>query len=130
MYKRQVLCCAVTGLLVSPVSWDHHWIWVVPGLLFLAAHVRFGPGWFGVAVAWLGVAATFRWEDYPDGADPFLRTGAGALFGNLYVLAGLAALAYAACWVCLRPPLASPPQVRPGTRAAAAGCRRPPTGRR
>lgn len=27
-----VLACAVTGLLVSPVSWTHHWIWVVPAL--------------------------------------------------------------------------------------------------
>jgi alpha-1,2-mannosyltransferase len=27
-----VLACALTGLLVSPVSWDHHWVWVVPGV--------------------------------------------------------------------------------------------------
>ncbi|WP_157767752.1 glycosyltransferase 87 family protein [Actinosynnema pretiosum] len=26
-----VLACAVTGTLVSPVSWPHHWVWVVPG---------------------------------------------------------------------------------------------------
>ena len=29
------LCCAVTGLLVSPVSWTHHWVWAVPLLVWL-----------------------------------------------------------------------------------------------
>jgi alpha-1,2-mannosyltransferase len=28
--------CALTGLLVSPVSWDHHWVWVLPILAVLA----------------------------------------------------------------------------------------------
>jgi Glycosyltransferase family 87 len=25
-----LLTCALTGLLISPVSWDHHWVWIVP----------------------------------------------------------------------------------------------------
>jgi glycosyl transferase family 87 len=29
------LTCALTGLVVSPVSWDHHWVWIVPGLAWL-----------------------------------------------------------------------------------------------
>ena len=32
-----ILLTAVVGLLDSPVSWDHHWVWVVPGVL-AAAH--------------------------------------------------------------------------------------------
>ena len=28
---------ALTGLLVSPISWDHHWVWIAPGVL-VAAH--------------------------------------------------------------------------------------------
>jgi alpha-1,2-mannosyltransferase len=32
-----VLMAALTGLLVSPISWDHHWIWIVPGVV-VAAH--------------------------------------------------------------------------------------------
>jgi alpha-1,2-mannosyltransferase len=28
------LACAITGLLVSPISWDHHWVWVVPVLVY------------------------------------------------------------------------------------------------
>ncbi len=32
-----LLCCALTGLLVSPISWDHHWVWIVPAVV-VAAH--------------------------------------------------------------------------------------------
>ncbi|WP_245687649.1 glycosyltransferase 87 family protein [Streptacidiphilus griseoplanus] len=32
-----VVCTAITGLLVSPISWTHHWVWCVPLLLLLAA---------------------------------------------------------------------------------------------
>jgi alpha-1,2-mannosyltransferase len=32
-----LLMAALTGLLVSPISWDHHWIWIVPGVV-VAAH--------------------------------------------------------------------------------------------
>src|SRR5262249_30727143 len=28
-----VICVALFGLLVSPVSWSHHWVWVLPALL-------------------------------------------------------------------------------------------------
>lgn len=30
-----VVCCGMTGLLVSPISWTHHWIWAVPLLVLL-----------------------------------------------------------------------------------------------
>ncbi|MEU5695041.1 glycosyltransferase 87 family protein [Actinosynnema sp. NPDC020468] len=35
-----LLITAFTGLLVSPISWSHHWVWVVPlaGLLVRARH--------------------------------------------------------------------------------------------
>jgi alpha-1,2-mannosyltransferase len=26
-----LLTCALTGLLASPISWDHHWVWIIPG---------------------------------------------------------------------------------------------------
>jgi alpha-1,2-mannosyltransferase len=32
-----LLTAALTGLLVSPISWDHHWVWIVPGAV-VAAH--------------------------------------------------------------------------------------------
>jgi len=30
-----VLVCAATGLLVSPISWLHHFVWIVPALIWL-----------------------------------------------------------------------------------------------
>jgi alpha-1,2-mannosyltransferase len=33
-----VLTCALTGLLVSPISWDHHWVWIVPAITVLAVY--------------------------------------------------------------------------------------------
>jgi alpha-1,2-mannosyltransferase len=27
---------AITGLLISPVSWEHHWVYVIPLLIWLA----------------------------------------------------------------------------------------------
>ena len=35
-----VLCTAVTALLVSPISWTHHWVWCVPLIVVLAAEAR------------------------------------------------------------------------------------------
>jgi alpha-1,2-mannosyltransferase len=32
-----ILACGLTGLLVSPISWDHHWVWIVLGVA-VAAH--------------------------------------------------------------------------------------------
>jgi len=32
-----LLMAAVTGLLVSPISWDHHWVWIAP-IAVVAAH--------------------------------------------------------------------------------------------
>jgi alpha-1,2-mannosyltransferase len=33
-----LLTCALTGLLVSPISWDHHWVWIVPGTVVAAVY--------------------------------------------------------------------------------------------
>src|SRR4029077_8016758 len=58
-----MLACALTGLLVSPLSWDHHWVWVAPGLALLlhlgataaGRLVRFG--WGGAPAVLFGVFA-------------------------------------------------------------------------
>jgi alpha-1,2-mannosyltransferase len=33
-----ILACALTGLLVSPVTWDHHWVWVAPAVAAAASY--------------------------------------------------------------------------------------------
>jgi alpha-1,2-mannosyltransferase len=35
-----LLLTALTGLLVSPISWDHHWVWIAPGLLTAVVYAR------------------------------------------------------------------------------------------
>lgn len=39
------LTCAITGLLVSPISWDQHWVWVVPLLAVLANRAVLAGVW-------------------------------------------------------------------------------------
>jgi alpha-1,2-mannosyltransferase len=34
-----MLVTAFLGLLVSPVSWSHHWVWVVPLVVFLLSRL-------------------------------------------------------------------------------------------
>jgi alpha-1,2-mannosyltransferase len=65
-----LLMAALTGLLISPISWDHHWVWIVPGAT-VAAHYAVqawrrgarkaaaGCGFAAVAiVAWFGAWPT------------------------------------------------------------------------
>jgi alpha-1,2-mannosyltransferase len=51
-----LLTCALTGILVSPISWDHHWVWVIPGITAAVVYgvraIRRPAGW-----AVLGLAA-------------------------------------------------------------------------
>ena len=39
-----VLICAATGLMLSPISWTHHYVWIVPVLIWLVAGVD-RPAW-------------------------------------------------------------------------------------
>ncbi|MEU9124302.1 glycosyltransferase 87 family protein [Streptomyces sp. NPDC048506] len=54
-----VLATAVTALLVSPISWSHHWVWCVPLLIALAAHTRRSP-WRRALLAVVTLAFTVR----------------------------------------------------------------------
>jgi len=51
-----MLACALTGLLISPLSWDHHWVWVAPGIALLA-HLGASAGRRAVRAAWWAAAA-------------------------------------------------------------------------
>jgi alpha-1,2-mannosyltransferase len=85
-----VLICAATGLLVSPISWVHHMVWVVPAILWLAV-AEDKPRW-GVPLA-IGTAVLFWsapiwWVPYKNTSD--LRLNAWQLLaGNSFFLAML-----------------------------------------
>lgn len=92
------LLAAVTGLLVSPVSWTHHWAIVVPGLVALATSVpRSSTRWLlSLLAAELAVASSAIWLVVA--LDPVgTRLGVlGQFSADPYVLSGLAAIAIAA----------------------------------
>jgi alpha-1,2-mannosyltransferase len=113
-----LMACALTALLISPISWDHHWVWIAPGLaVIIDAAVRARTtvariAWWALAVAVLVVygawpdfwsrkagllqgglinyapASSFAHGDNPAYAE-YHWHGLQLLAGNLYLLAGL-----------------------------------------
>ena len=86
-----VTCCAVTGLLISPFSWTHHWVWAVPLFGALAA-IAWRRRSAARGLAAVAAAAVFSpriplsWPGHPPELVRLLE-------GDLYVLCGLAVLA-------------------------------------
>ncbi len=83
-----VLVCAGTCLLVSPISWAHHMVWVVPAILWLALaddRPRLGPA-LAVGSAVLFWSAPIWWVPYKDTADLHLN-GLQLLAGNSFFFA-------------------------------------------
>ena len=90
-----VVVCGVAGLLASPVSWLHHFVWVVPLAVCLAERrpaARRFPEWF-LALGWVFVgwvtAAPFR--RLPNGADlELLWTWSQHLLASVTAIVGVA----------------------------------------
>ena len=58
-----LLVCATTGLIISPITWVHHMVWVVPVIIWLAAEAdrpRRGPLLAGFTAV-LFIAAPIWW---------------------------------------------------------------------
>lgn len=81
-----VLACAGAGLLVSPVSWEHHWVWAVPLAVALAVRAWPRRPVFGVLAAGVAVAVAVRPEVWgvPDPHAP-LHLDAGQLFWSSWL---------------------------------------------
>jgi alpha-1,2-mannosyltransferase len=94
-----LLVCALTSLVVSPISWTHHWVWVAPGVAVLAGAAWRRPTVLRVGALVAGAAffcSRVVWlaPKYPTAAHPW--HGWQLLAGNAYLLAALAALGCAA----------------------------------
>lgn len=119
-----ILTCALTGLLISPISWAHHWVWIAPALVVAAdMAVRAGAPSAGQLLsrrrsslwrlaAWAGVVAiAIPFFFLPPALVPrdtirdITLHPAPLLTGNLYVISGLVLLGLAAL-IILRPPRA------------------------
>lgn len=123
-YKQEmigILTCALTGLLISPVSWSHHWVWVAPALIVAGdMAIRIGAsvpqsiqddqdtgrfaswglrsGWRPM-ITWTAIAVLAApFFTLPEALVPAsVVQGTGAhglqvLIGNLYVITGLIVL--------------------------------------
>ena len=65
-----LLTVALTGLLASPISWDHHWVWVAPGVA-VAGHYairawRAREKWRARWIAALAAGIIFVYGAWPD----------------------------------------------------------------
>lgn len=116
-----LVTCGVTGLLVSPISWTHHWVWIAP-ILVLIAHVsllrfRAAASWPARA-AWVALPVvftllTFAWPMSMERRPALTPQGLlwllpysqerehdwnvfQFLAGNAYLFAGIALIAIAA----------------------------------
>jgi alpha-1,2-mannosyltransferase len=90
--------CALTGLLVCPISWNHHWVWVLPVAIAGGAAVAARPTAARVArlAAWVAVFGSGPIWWVPHGGDlEYRHHGWQLLLGNAYLLAGVAAVALA-----------------------------------
>jgi len=115
-----LLTCALTGLLISPVSWVHHWVWVAPWLAAIAAMALLAPGasrriWLAIA-GWITLVFV-NWPPLPvlTGArhgmnavadvpvkQPLSWHGPQVFAGNIYLYSGAAGLIALYLWSVLR----------------------------
>ncbi|MEU9119518.1 glycosyltransferase 87 family protein [Streptomyces sp. NPDC048506] len=95
--------CAATALLVSPISWSHHWVWCVPMLILLGSEAlhRAGTGarrWWTTTVALGLLFASFalwwvphRWHQHEE----LHQNGLQMLLSDVYPIAGAVVLVLA-----------------------------------
>jgi alpha-1,2-mannosyltransferase len=144
-----LVACAATGLLASPISWSHHYVYVVPALVLAA----YGPRRLGYRI--LGAALVvglFGWWPLPIGSqggyDPqaqlrprgwlllapnggnsgaveFTWRGLELIVGNYYVLTLLVFIAATACALVLTRHL-RPERAQPAPEPDAVREARPP----
>lgn len=84
---RDAVCTGLAGLLISPISWTHHWVWAIPLVLWTAGR---GGRWRPLTLAW--IVALASWPDWVGGAVALLCPPLGLILGNAYLLLGVTTL--------------------------------------
>jgi alpha-1,2-mannosyltransferase len=123
-----MVVCAITGLIVSPVSWDHHWVWIALALAVLASMAVRSQGSLRVVCGgsaallvvlfgawpslWTGGGSVVPWgliwyAPYTPGDagsthPEYQWAGLRLLAGNLYLLTGSAMLVAVAVAAIIR----------------------------
>jgi alpha-1,2-mannosyltransferase len=94
------VCTAITGLLISPISWTHHWVWCVPVAVLLCVESRV---WCAAAVLVFWSFVPWRLPHAPAAA--LHLSPPAVVVSGWYVLFGLAFLGLAARRARARPVL-------------------------
>ena len=98
----------LVGLLVSPISWSHHWVWVLPVLIWAFAGPYRGS-WAarGVAIGWLigcySYLVPILIVAQGPGTPPASRPGWQSWLGTVYVVLAMATLLAMALLARARP---------------------------
>ncbi|HEX7322622.1 MAG TPA: glycosyltransferase 87 family protein, partial [Mycobacterium sp.] len=95
-----LLVVELFGLLVSPISWTHHWVWLVPLMIWLihgplsrCAGARvLGWSWLGLTLVGVPWLLSFAQPSIWQGGRPWYLAWAGLV----YIVAALATLAWVA----------------------------------
>lgn len=104
-----IAVCGLTGLLVSPISWTHHWVWVLPAGIAAYELVPLSPAVLGPVF----VLAPVWWP--PHGGDAEYRHSVlDRLLADSYVLVALAVLVLGAVGLSRRGGRRVPAGTRPG----------------
>ncbi|MFE1771108.1 glycosyltransferase 87 family protein [Streptomyces sp. NPDC059008] len=105
------VACAATALLVSPISWSHHWVWCVPTLILCGSEALRRTGtatrrWWTAAIALGLLFSSFalwwvphRWNHHQE----LHQNGVQMLLSGVYPIAGLAVLALTGTRLWRRP---------------------------
>lgn len=119
-----VMVCALTGLLVSPISWSHHWVWVAPGLVLLAhlaytRRSRLGLALLGGVILIFSAGLELIWRVPHAHTLEYTWHSWQPLVGDAYVILGLGLLVAAALY--LRRTGSPPPSLDPSEELLRAG---------
>ncbi|MET8470775.1 glycosyltransferase 87 family protein [Streptomyces sp. NPDC006422] len=90
---QAVVACALTALLISPVSWSHHWVWCVPLVLLVWESGRTRAA---AATALVFCAYALWWVPHADGRPELHQNPGQSALSALYVAVACAFLGYAA----------------------------------
>ncbi len=111
-----LIAVAMFGLVVSPVSWSHHWVWVLPTLLTLAVLAR---RWRSAGLAVLTAAGLLLLTSYPLLLMPEHREAEAAwwrqLIGTSYLWWALAVIVVIGVVCRTRARISPPPTPAAGT---------------
>ncbi|MFD5082701.1 glycosyltransferase 87 family protein [Kitasatospora sp. NPDC058406] len=122
-----VCCAAVTAVLISPISWTHHWVWCVPMIVLLGCEaavehgrpaavrkVRWRAAFWATLVAFVSFA---MWAAKPQGALVLQLSPLRQIPTSVYPLVGICFLLAAALRIRARRLAAGAPLVAlPGQR--------------